>query len=192
MSNTSPNPLDCSPDIVGGLIETITAALLDNFPSMTAAPEDIEFVLDALRVLRPKLAELDTFEGLMCMQGGRWDDAIHAFQRVIAGAPNFSYAKALMAFCLSVTGDENWRRTASEALESNPNRDTRRLVRALEAREDLRKAIAAYQASGKFEIPLSVAELNDDAEPDSGTGAPREAAPSSSAGEAAQQNYLRV
>lgn len=194
MSVTSPDYLDCSQDIVSGLIETVSVALTSKFPAVEGDPFDIELVLDAVRVLRPKLAELEAFTALLHMLNGRWDDAIRVFSWVIANAPQFSYAKALLAFCLAVKGDPSWRLNATQALEQDPSRDTLQLVRVLEAREDLRAAVRVHRNGGKFELPQSIAALNDEPQVEA-------AEPTTSAGEASgavradlpqQQNYLRI
>ncbi|RKF31441.1 HrpB1 family type III secretion system apparatus protein [Paraburkholderia fungorum] len=196
MSVTSTNYLNCSQDIVSGLIETVSAVLLNNFPVLEVDPYDIELVLDALRVLRPKMAELETVDAVLHMQRGNWDDAIQVFHRVIADAPRFAYAKALLAFCLSAKGDPNWRRSAGEAMEDNPDRNTRRLVRALEARDDLRAAVRTYRSGGKFEVPMSIATLSEESDEgdESGDEAARVSAkPAAATAEAIpQHHYLRI
>ncbi|WP_013592495.1 HrpB1 family type III secretion system apparatus protein [Paraburkholderia phenoliruptrix] len=191
MSTATPDYLNCSQAIVGGLIDTLSCALLNNFPTLEADPYDIELTLDALRLLRPRMAELDTMEAVLYMQRGHWDDAIRVFSRVIEGAPHFSYAKALLAFCLSVKGDTGWRQWASAALAQNPDRDTRQLVRALEARDDLREAIRVYRNGGTFEVPLSITALNDELpqEPPVVAAPPPAAAHNEAL---AQQGYLRI
>ena len=145
MSTPLPTYLNCSQEVVGGLIETVTAALLNSFPVIDADPEDIEMTLDALKVLRPKVVELETFAALLQMQRGHWDEAIHIFSRLVANVPQFAYAKALLAFCLSFKGDPNWRQSAAEAIRENPDRETRQLVRALAARDDLQDALRAHK-----------------------------------------------
>lgn len=162
MSVTSPHYLNCSTDIVSGLIGTVTVALTGNFPTVQGDPVDIEMVLDAVRVLRPKLAELETFVGILHMLRGQWEDAIRTFSWVNANAPQFSYAKALLAFCLSANGDPSWRQSATEVMQHDQNHDTVRLIRVLEAREDLRAAVRTYRKSGKFELPTSIVALQDD------------------------------
>nr|WP_248295524.1 HrpB1 family type III secretion system apparatus protein [Paraburkholderia sp. UYCP14C] len=162
MSTETPDYLNCSQAIVGGLIDALSCALLNNFPALEADQYDIGLTLGALRLLRPRMAELDTMEAVLAMQRGHWDDAICVRSRVIEGAPQFSYAKALLAFGLSVKGDAGWRQWASAALAQNPDRDTRQLVRALEARDDLREAIGVCSNGGAFEVPPSIAALNDE------------------------------
>lgn len=194
MSATSPDYLDCSQDIVSGLIETVSVALTSKFPAVEGDPLDIEMVLDAVRVFRPKLAELEAFTGLLHMLHSRWDDAIRVFSWVIANAPEFSYVKAMLAFCLAVKGDPSWRLSASEAIEQDPSPDTLQLIRVLEAREDLRAAVRVYRSGGKFELPASVAKLNE--QPPAGTNgadASGDDAPGSSrVPSMPERNYLRI
>ncbi|MDE1006342.1 MAG: HrpB1 family type III secretion system apparatus protein [Paraburkholderia fungorum] len=193
MSVTSTNYLNCSQDIVSGLIETVSAVLLNNFPVLEVDPYDIELVLDALRVLRPKMAELETVDAVLHMQRGNWDDAIQVFYRVIADAPRFAYAKALLAFCLSAKGDPNWKRSAGEAMEENPDRNTRRLVRALEARDDLRAAVRTYRNGGKFEVPMSIATLSDENDESADEPVKVSTKPAAATAEAIpQHHYLRI
>lgn len=158
MSVTSKEYLNVSTDIVGGLIETVSLAQLNSFPTLAADPDDIAQVIDALRVLRPKLRELETFESILYMGRGQWDDAIRVLSGLIEQVPGFLYAKGLMAFCLSSKGDPAWRQVASEVMQGKCNPETRRLIRALEARDDLREAIGAYEKTGRFVLPESCTE----------------------------------
>ncbi|SDH29339.1 HrpB1 family type III secretion system apparatus protein [Paraburkholderia phenazinium] len=167
MTASTPEYMNCSPNVIGGLIETVSTALLSNFPKVSADPYDIELVLDALRVLRPRVTEIDTLDGILHMVRGHWDDAIHVLRQVGENAPRFGYAKALLAFCLSAKGDPDWKQCATEAMEINPSRDTQSLVRALEAREDLLNAMRVRRNGGQFVTPASceaLAEFNEQAE----------------------------
>ncbi|MFL9984767.1 HrpB1 family type III secretion system apparatus protein [Paraburkholderia sediminicola] len=205
MTVSTPEYLNCSPDVVGGLIETVSTALLSNFPKVSADPYDIELVLDALRVLRPRVAEIDTLDGILHMVRGRWDDAIHVLRQVGENAPRFGYAKALLAFCLSAKGDPDWKQSAAEAMEDNPTRDTQSLVRALEAREDLLNAMKVKRAGGQFVTPKSLealaefdAETAENAEPDvqpvvqPAAAAPAPATAAPVATDYAHQSFLRA
>ena len=167
MTVSTPEYMNCSPNVIGGLIETVSTALLSNFPKVSADPYDIELVLDALRVLRPRVAEIDTLDGILHMVRGHWDDAIHVLRQVGENAPRFGYAKALLAFSLSAKGDPDWKQCATEAMEINPSRDTQALVRALEAREDLLNAMRVKRNGGQFVTPASceaLAEFNAETE----------------------------
>ncbi|MDR3096672.1 MAG: HrpB1 family type III secretion system apparatus protein [Paraburkholderia sp.] len=159
MTASTPDYLNCNPDVIGGLIETVSTALLGDFPKVQADPYDIELVLDALRVLRPRVAEIDTLEGILHMVRGHWDDAIHVLRQVGENAPRFGYARALLAFCLSAKGDPDWKQEAAQAMMLSPTRDTQHLVRALEARDDLINAIRVKRSGGQFVTPASVDAL---------------------------------
>lgn len=160
MKADTPDYMQCRPEIVGGLIETVSTALLRTFPKVTADPYDIELILDALRVMRPNVVEIQMLDGVLYMACGRWDDAIRILSEVCVTAPHFGYGKALLAFCLSTKGDDAWKQHAAEALESSPNDDTLVLVKALQAREDMVKAVQANRNGGPFVPPQSVCELN--------------------------------
>ncbi|WGS54184.1 HrpB1 family type III secretion system apparatus protein [Paraburkholderia sp. D15] len=157
-----PDYLQCSHEVVCGLIETASAALFAHFPKAAGDTLDVELVLDALRVFRPKVAEIGMLDGVLHIVHGRWDDAAHALRAVIDLAPDFAYAKAMMAYCLASKGEDGWRQWAHNALESSPNRETLALVRALEAREDLQHAVRDYRG-GEFVIPETCQSLVDDA-----------------------------
>ncbi|MCR4468326.1 HrpB1 family type III secretion system apparatus protein [Burkholderia sp. SCN-KJ] len=163
-SSTSAHPdyLQCSHEVVCGMIEAASAALFAHFPQAAGDTLDVELLLDALRVLRPKVAEIGMLDGLLHIVHGRWDDAAHALRAVIDMVPDFAYAKALMAYCLASKGDPGWRRWASDAVESAPNGETLALVRALEAREDLHAAMRDYRG-GEFVIPQTCQSLVDEA-----------------------------
>ncbi|KVE24182.1 type III secretion protein [Burkholderia singularis] len=154
-----PEYMDCPAGVVGGLVETISTALLDNFPKLSADESDIELVLDALHVLRPHVAEINALDGVLQMTRSNWDSAIHILRDVCNAAPQFGQARALLAYCLSMKNDPEWKRFAEEALEISPSTDTRYLVQALQARDDLTRAVEAAQNGAEFVVPDSVARL---------------------------------
>jgi type III secretion protein HrpB1 len=164
MSAAAQGYMNVGRDVIGGLIETVSLALLTEFPNIKADALDVELVLDALNVLRPNMYEIDTFRGIQHMANGHWDESIRVFTEVTAAAPQFTYAKALLAFCLSAKGDAGWQPLAAEALEGNPTKETRMLVRALTARDDLRVAVRSRQSGKPFVMPMSCVELSEDAE----------------------------
>ncbi|WP_175865837.1 HrpB1 family type III secretion system apparatus protein [Burkholderia cepacia] len=153
-ASASPDYLHCSHEIVCGLIDTASSALCVHFPKAVGDTLDVELVLDALRVFRPSVAEIGMLDGVLHIVHGRWSDAAHALTAVIDLAPDFVYAKAMMAYCLASKGEPGWRQWAHSALESKPNREALELVCALEAREDLNKAVHDYRG-GEFRIPES-------------------------------------
>ncbi|SOE96842.1 type III secretion protein HrpB1 [Burkholderia sp. D7] len=165
MTATQQDYLNCSADVVGGLIEAVTIALMEDFPRTSVDEHDVELLLDALHVLRPGVAEVGTLDGLLHIACGRWDDAVHVLRQVEESAPHFSYAKALLAFSLSAKGDPGWRQHANEVVSGSSSRGSEALVRALMAREDVLGAERVARLGGAFVMPESVAALHAIAEP---------------------------
>ncbi|KAG0166421.1 ATP-dependent RNA helicase HrpB [Apophysomyces sp. BC1034] len=144
--------------VVGGLIEVVSLAEQITFPAGPVDSDDIEMVIDALRVLRPDARELDALEGMLWMSRGRWEEAVQTLQALLQQKPDFLYAKGLLALALFSRGDFEWRQVADELDESDVGEDTRQLVRSLRARADLRTALDAYKKTGNFVLPESCAE----------------------------------
>jgi type III secretion protein HrpB1 len=188
---SSPDYLQCSHEVVCGLIETASAALFAHFPKAVGDTLDVELVLDALRVFRPNVVEIGMLDGVLHIVHGRWDDAAHALRAVIDLAPDFAYAKAMMAYCLASRGEQGWRQWAHNALESNPNAQTLALVRALEAREDLQHAMRDYRG-GEFVMPESVQTLQEEAREKEEAEAAEAASSRSFAAPDPQFSYLRA
>ncbi|WP_175891553.1 HrpB1 family type III secretion system apparatus protein [Burkholderia cepacia] len=158
MTVDMPEYLSCSPEFIGGLIETVSVALLDNFPNTHVDLFDIEQVIDALKLLRPRAVEIETLDGLMCMTKGQWLEANQVLLRVIEMRPQFGYVKALLAFSLSSIGDPSWRQIAAEALADDPNNKvTRALVGALEIKEEMNRSIREHRSVQPF-APLASLE----------------------------------
>jgi type III secretion protein HrpB1 len=155
MNVAKPDYLDCPPDVVAGLVQTASAALLGNFPKVLADAGDIELLVDALRVLRPGLAELDLFDALRHMLHTRWEEAIHILTRLQQTAPQLSYGNALLVFCLVAVGSAEWRQAAARALADAPPRESRELLFAMQARDDLLAALRSASAGGNFALPAS-------------------------------------
>lgn len=148
----------CSHELVCGLIETVSLALFAHFPKAAGDTFDVELVLDALHVLRPKVPEIGMLDGVLHIVHGRWDEAMHTLREVAVSAPSFDYAKAMLAYCLASKGAHDWRQWAAEAAADDASRETRMLVRALEAREDLLYAKMDYRG-GEFVVPESCKAL---------------------------------
>jgi type III secretion protein HrpB1 len=152
--------LQCSHQTLTALIEVASAGLSRHFPKASGDTLDVELVLDALRMLRPKVAEIETLQGVLHIVNGRWDDALVVLRDVIDVSPSFSYAKAMVAYCLASNGDAQWRRWAEEAREGEATPETRALIRALEVRADLQDARANHRG-GEFVMPESYREFEE-------------------------------
>ncbi|VWD53058.1 type III secretion protein SctG [Burkholderia lata] len=181
-----PEYLNCSNEIVGGLIETVSTALFRDFPNVGVDLDDVEKVVAALTVLRPNVVEIETLTGLLHMFRGNWEDGMRVLRSVCERAPEFAYARTLLAVCLSAHGDASWHRVAAEALEFGANPHAEALVKVMKAREDLLGAIQVYQGGGEFRIPESYAALVAEQKAASGASEARAGSAPDSAG------YLRI
>lgn len=158
MSISSRQYMKADKRIVGGLIEVVSLSQQLGFPAGLIDADDVEMVIDTLRVLRPEARELDALEGMLWMSRGRWDEAIQVLQGLLQEKPNFSYAKGLLALALFSRGDPAWQQVVAELDELDAGDDTRQLVRSLRARADLRVALETYHRTGNFMLPESCAE----------------------------------
>jgi len=125
------NPFLNRKPFIAALVEVISVAVSHN------ALEDAEHVLGAVRLLRPNLAELDTFDAWIAIKRGHWQDAVRILAKLDGGARNWTLGKALMAFCQFALGDPSWGATANEVLETDPNGEAANLVRLLTGKDDL-------------------------------------------------------
>ena len=114
-----------SKEFVSGLVDVLSQGIQhDRF-------EDAEAVLACIRVLRPKLAELDTFEAWIAMKRGFYADAIRILRNLDATASNFALGKAVMTLCQFACGDGGWRATATDVLENGNSPEATALVNLL-------------------------------------------------------------
>jgi type III secretion protein HrpB1 len=129
---------------VTGLIEVLSTAISHD------RLEDAEAVLSGVRVLRPKLDQLDTFEAWIAIKRGRWQDAMMILTALDATSPDWPLGKALLAFCQFATGDASWTRRADEVLQNHPTGPAAGLVKLMKG-EDPAAATAEDDAgSGDF------------------------------------------
>lgn len=119
------NPFFTRKPFIAALIEVISCAISQN------RLDDAEAVLTGVRVLRPHLTELDTFEAWIAIKRGHWQDAIRVLHKLDAGTKNWSLGKALMAFCQFAVGDAGWNISAHEVLEGESTVEARGLVKLL-------------------------------------------------------------
>lgn len=91
--------------------------------------EDTDYVLNAIRALRPSVREFDTFEAEIAMKRGQWQAAIHILRNVEAVSPSWLPAKAALVQCLYAIRDPAWRVTGNEILEVAPISEEADMVR---------------------------------------------------------------
>jgi len=119
------NPLFNRKPFVAGLVEVISVAISRD------QLDDAETVLRAVRVLRPKLAQLDTFEAWIAIKRGQWQHAIQILNDLDANVPDWTLGKALKAYCQFAVGDSSWSISANDVLENNPGSAAAGLVKLL-------------------------------------------------------------
>jgi type III secretion protein HrpB1 len=93
--------------------------------------EDGEHILAALRILRPRMVELDTFEAWIAMKRGFFTDAIKVLHNVGESESGGSLATALMAFCQFATGNADWSVNANRVMQGESSKEAVGLVRLL-------------------------------------------------------------
>ena len=112
-------------ELVNGLIETVTIGLQRDRMA------EAEAILAAVRVLRPGLAVLDTFDAWLALKKGRFTDAALLLRNLDFGQAVPAIGKALRACCLFAVGDADWRVSANEVLAEDADPDAVALVRLL-------------------------------------------------------------
>jgi type III secretion protein HrpB1 len=142
------NPSLQSKEFVTGLIDVISQGIAHN------RLEDAEAVLDCVRVLRPKLSELDTFDAWISIKRGFWQDAVRTLRGIDSASPNWALGRALLAFCQFALGDAEWSLNANEVMTNSSNTEAIGLVRLLLGQEG---ALDDYaDAAASTEAPADV------------------------------------
>jgi type III secretion protein HrpB1 len=134
--------------------------------------EDSERVLAALRAMRPRMLELDTFEAVIAMKRNNWEDAMRMLRGVDTNSTAPNVAKALIACCQMASGDSSWSETANHIIRSGGNPDAIRLMQLMLDPESVLKA-----------SPQAAADKPDDETP---------AVPPAAAREMQDGNFLRA
>ncbi|WP_107314211.1 HrpB1 family type III secretion system apparatus protein [Burkholderia metallica] len=120
----------CGGDVVKALIEVVTVGLQRNRIA------EAEAVLAAVRVLRPKIKALETFDAWIALKRGQFRDAARILRTVDAEQSPLPLSKALLACCLFAIGDPAWSITANEVIEENSDPDAISLVKLLSGQPD--------------------------------------------------------
>ena len=119
------NPSLQRKELVAGLVDIVNQGVSHDLL------DDAEQVLACLRVLRPKLLELDTFDAWIAIKRGHWTEAIGLLRGVDNSASNWMLGRALLAFCQFATGDATWRANANEVLDDGRCPEALGLIRLL-------------------------------------------------------------
>jgi type III secretion protein HrpB1 len=119
---------NCDRAVVTGLIEVLMAGIKHGKLAESDA------LLAALRVLRPRFRELDTFDVWLLMKRKRYIEATQVLRNLhgsSADMQNLPTCTALQAMCLYASGDDAWRISANEVLTRNDDPEAVALVNLL-------------------------------------------------------------
>ncbi len=119
------NPTIQRKEFVSGLIDILNLAIDKSLL------DDADVVLASIRLLRPKLLQLDMFEGWIAMRRRRWSDAARILGNLNLALPEFETARAFLAVCQYSSGDPVWRTTAADILENSSSVEALDIVRTL-------------------------------------------------------------
>ncbi|UKE70477.1 HrpB1 family type III secretion system apparatus protein [Xanthomonas cerealis pv. cerealis] len=111
--------------LTNGLIEIITVAMQRN------QVEEAEAVLGAVRLLRPNVTALDSFDAWLAIKRGRFADAARLLRSLDVDKDAPPISKALRACCLFAIGDSDWTISANEVILENRDPDAVALVKML-------------------------------------------------------------
>ena len=78
--------------------------------------DDAAALLAGVRVLRPRLVELDLLEGQIALKRQQYRDAIQLLRNVEDSPTQWSMAKALMAWCQYMARDPDWEINVNDIL----------------------------------------------------------------------------
>ena len=93
--------------------------------------EDAEAVLAALRCLRPRVAEFDTFEAWILMKRGLFSDAIRLLRNTANSSHGGVQARALLTYCQYAAGDAGWMDSATQVIDAGADEEASQLMRLL-------------------------------------------------------------
>ena len=140
--------IECPGSVVSGLIELITVGLTHEKIKEAAA------VLAAVRVLRPELKALDTFDAWIAIKRGSYLEGARLLRELEADAGSEPLCKALYACCLFAVGDPSWHGIAEGLIEEDADADAVGLVKALSGRYT--PAPAPLEAAAESAAPMDV------------------------------------
>jgi len=151
--------MDCSDDVVRGLLEVLNLALIDKFPRTRVDLDELEHLFGALRLLCKPAPALDMIAGRMLIVKGDWIAATQAFRELAEQGHCLPNSRAMQIYCMSENRDADWRVEAHQLLQDATSPDAIRLVTAVMARNDLDQALATFKQTGEFELPESINQL---------------------------------
>lgn len=153
----------CSHEVIGGLVEVVNIAVMDKFPVSRVDIDDVEHLIEALRTLRPNVDKLDLFAGFAQIVRGNWREATEIFGALAAKSLCMPDSRAMEIYCMSCSGNEDWRIAANEFLESDQVTPvSRTLVLSVKARHEIVESKEKFLRTGEFVEPESLRLLKEE------------------------------
>ena len=117
-------------EFVRCLVELISVAISHNLL------DDAEQMLACVRQLRPRLEQLDFFEGWIAILRGDWAGATRIANVAMERTGDWPFATALLAYCQYATGERTWATMAERVLRQEDAPEARQLMLMLLGRVD--------------------------------------------------------
>jgi type III secretion protein HrpB1 len=95
--------------------------------------DDAAAVLAGVRVLRPRLLELDILEGWILIKREQYRECVQLMRNLESSPTQWSLAKAMMASCQQFLNDSEWEISVNDVLQGDASAD------AIEMVEDVKK-----------------------------------------------------
>ena len=157
----------CSHEVIGGLVEVVNIAVMDQFPTSRVDIDDVEDLLVALRTLRPKVDEFDLFIGFAQIVRGKFRDAADTFGTLVAKSLCMPDSRAMQVYCMSRNENSDWHIAANELLESEQLTPVARtMILAVKARHEIVESKMTFLSTGEFVEPESLRILKEETQPD--------------------------
>lgn len=119
------NPKFDRKEFVARLIGLVSLAIERDLPDDAAA------VLAGVRVLRPRLLELDILEGWIMIKRGQYHECIHLMRNLENSPTQWSLAKAMMASCQHHLKDPEWEINANDVLQGEASEEALEMIASL-------------------------------------------------------------
>ena len=124
------NPKLDRKEFVARLIGLVSKAIDHNLP------DDAASVLAGVRVLRPRLLELDILEGWILIKRGEYKECIHLMRNLENSPTQWSLAKAMMASCQHHLKDSEWEVNANDVLNGDdPSEEALEMIDSLKKKK---------------------------------------------------------
>lgn len=105
--------LQCSPSVLNAMMSVFSGGM-----RIGATPE-LHDVLGALRAWQPDSPLADVCEARLLINQTEWREAANLLRHVTSRHANLHVVSALYALCLYMQHDDEWRRAATEAVDTN-------------------------------------------------------------------------